>query len=69
MQNQNAIMAVVNNDYIDPLKVMWTSLFETNPYPIDFYLFYEDLTPSDIADLQAFISHWEHANRHEFLLP
>lgn len=62
MQNQNAIMAVVNNDYILPLKVMWTSLFETNHYPLDFYLFYEDLSDSEISDLNHFISHWPNAN-------
>ncbi len=62
MINQNAVMAVVNKDYIHPLKVMWTSLFESNSYPLDFYLFYEDLSDSDINELQHFISHWPHAN-------
>ncbi len=61
MQNQNAIMAVVNKTYIKPLKVMWTSLFESNRYPLDFYLFYEDLSDSDIDELESFVSHWPHA--------
>ncbi|MCR5546732.1 MAG: hypothetical protein K6F30_09700 [Lachnospiraceae bacterium] len=59
MRNQNAIMAVVNQDYLGPLKTMWTSLFSSNPYPIDFYLFFEDLTEDDISNLQVFISQWD----------
>ena len=62
MQNQNAIMAVVNKNYLHPLKTMWASLFSTNNYPIDFYLFYEDLNDNDIASLSSFVSHYPKAN-------
>lgn len=62
MQNKNAIMAVVNKSYIDPLKAMWASLFSTNTYPIDFYLFYEDLAQEEISDLAAYVSKWENAH-------
>lgn len=58
MPNQRAFMSVVNRKYIDPLKIMWTSLFSTNSYPLDFYLFYEDLSDDDTSDLVSFVSRW-----------
>ncbi len=52
-------MAVVNHNYIHPLKMMWTSLFNTNPYELEFYLFHEDLTREDVQELTAFASRWD----------
>lgn len=61
MPNQRAIMSVVNKKYIDPLKVMWASLFLSNSYPMDFYLFYEDLSEEEAEDLASFASRWPNA--------
>ena len=55
-------MAVVNRKYTAYLKIMWTSLFSTNPYPLDFYLFYEDLSKEDASDLVSFVSRWPDVN-------
>ena len=58
MTSIRTFMAVVNRKYLNPLKSMWFSLFETNLYEICFYLFYEDLTAEDVQDLMTFISRW-----------
>ena len=62
MNERRAIMAVVNHNYIHPLKMMWTSLFRTNLYDLDFYLFHEDLSQEDVQELMAFASRWENKN-------
>ena len=62
MLNQNAIMAVVNQSYIPHLKTMWASLFISNPYDIDFYLFYEDIASDEIDELRFFSQNYSNAH-------
>lgn len=64
MINKNAIMSVVNQTYIDPLKVYLASLFTSNRDVISYYLFHEDLTEDDEKNISEFVSQYDNADFH-----
>ncbi len=61
------IMCLLNKAYISTAKVFFASLFNNNPQPIDVYIFYSELSDSNIIQFERYCQQWN--NKRMIFIP
>lgn len=53
------IMVMVNRRYLDPMRVMFRSLFTNNPDPIRLFVFHAELEEDEIGEIRMFLEQYK----------
>ncbi len=61
------IMCLLNKAYISTAKVFFASLFNNNSQPIDVYIFYSELSDSNIIQFERYCQQWN--NKRMIFIP